>query len=46
MSLEHVASYFCGEGEQKEIIHDKHPDTLTLSLSLFYTPVIARRGLK
>lgn len=46
MSLEHVASYFYGEGEQKEIICEKYPGTLTLSLSLFCTPVIARRDFK
>lgn len=46
MSLEHVVSYFCGEGEQKQITHERRPGTLILSLSLFYTPVIARGDLK
>lgn len=46
MSLGHDASCFYGEGEQKEIIHEKHPGTLTLSLSLFYASASPRRDLK
>lgn len=46
MSVGHDASCFYGEGKQKEITHEKHTGTLTLTLSLFYASVIPRGDLK
>jgi len=41
MSLGYNACFY-GEGEQEEIIYEKHPGSLTIYLSLFYASGMPR----